>query len=89
MTFWDICWNLPGVGFPLDLTALSDCWNDAGARGAGGDGVEGVEGEKVVWNLGLEAGVAEGKLEAGEGVGALWPNLGPVLLSDNSIKICC
>ena len=55
----------------MDLTALSDCWNDAGARGAGGDGVEGVEGEKVVWNLGLEAGVAEGKLEAGEGVGAL------------------
>ena len=60
----------------------------------------GTEGEKVVWNLGLVTGAAvgtgdcavnlPGKLEeTGAGVGALWPNLGPVLLSDSSIKICC
>ena len=53
----------------------------------------GWEGEKVVWNLGLVTGAGVGTAdcglkERGEGVGALWPNLGPVLLSDSSIKIC-
>ena len=56
----------------------------------------GREGEKVVWNLGLVTGAGVGTADCGvnrpgkfgEGVGALWPNLGPVLLSDSSIKIC-
>ena len=92
-TFWGICWNL---WFPPDR------WNGWTGAWLGcwlliwGAAVVGTEGEKVVWNLGLVTGAGVGTADCGvnrpgklgERVGALWPNLGPVLLSDSSIKIC-